>query len=438
MQKVVLIGAGSTIFGLGIIGDIFKSECFNNSKIVLHDINPKALEKTFKIANEYKEKLGKTVSIEATTVRKEALKGASFCLISIEVGNRFDLWDQDWKLPLQYGIRQVYGENGGPGGLFHSLRIIPPILDICADIYDICPDAYVFNYSNPMQRICHTVTNQFPDLKFIGLCHEIKSMTRQLPSLMGTDMSNIEFTAGGLNHFSILLDAKYRDSGNDGYPAIRKNFSPYFRDLVNDHEGFISEPGAERGVFVRLFEDYDYLPITTDSHLGEYIQWAYSVADHRGILHFYESYKKKCLTFFESDEIYGSFFNMQDANFHERFVPIAEAIIWDNNLREESVNLPNENFIECLPNDIVVEVPAIVNSKGVTGIPLQNYPKAFGSLLNLQSGVIQLTTEAVLEKSKHKAYLALLADPVVDDTSEAKKLLENMLMIQKEYLAYLQ
>ena len=276
------------------------------STIILHDINAKALDNTFKIASEYKEKLGINITIESTTSRKEALKGASFCLISIEVGNRFDLWDQDWKIPLQYGVKQVYGENGGPGGLFHSLRIIPPILEICEDIQAICPDAYVFNYSNPMQRVCHAVTTKFPDLKFIGLCHEIESMRRQLPSLMETELSNIEFRAGGLNHFSILLDAKFKNNGKDGYPLIKKNFWNYFKDLVNDHEGFESEPGAERGVFFKIYEDFKYLPITTDSHLGEYVQWAYSVADHEAILHFYDNYKKKCLTF-ENDKIYSSF-----------------------------------------------------------------------------------------------------------------------------------
>ena len=159
MHRIVLIGAGSTIFGLGVVGDIFKSKTLEGSTIVLHDINPEALNNTLKIANDYKEKLGKNISIEATTSRKKALQGASFCLISIEVGNRFDLWDQDWKIPLQYGIKKVYVENGRRRGVFHSLRIIPPILEICEDIQAICPDAYIFNYSNPMQRICHSVTS---------------------------------------------------------------------------------------------------------------------------------------------------------------------------------------------------------------------------------------------------------------------------------------
>ena len=437
MHRIVLIGAGSTIFGLGVVGDIFKSKTLEGSTIVLHDINPEALNNTLKIANAYKEKLGKNISIEATTSRKKALQGASFCLISIEVGNRFDLWDQDWKMPLQYGIKQVYGENGGPGGLFHSLRIIPPILEICEDIQAICPDAYIFNYSNPMQRICHAVTSKFPNLNFIGLCHEIESMRRQLPTLMETELSNIEFRAGGLNHFSILLDAKYKNNGKDGYPSIRRNFRDYFKDLVNDHEGFKSDPGAERGVFFKIYEDFNYLPITTDSHLGEYVQWAYSVADHGGILHFYDSYKEKCLTFFESDKLYSSFFDMDSQTFHERFVPIAEAIIEDQGLEEASVNIPNNGFIDCLPKDIVVEVPAIVDKNGIKGITLENYPKTFGSLLNLQSGVIQLTTQAVLEKSKHKAYLALLADPVVTSVNDAEKLLNNMITVQNKYLSYL-
>ena len=224
MEKIVLIGAGSQNFGLGIIGDIFKSKVLEGSVIFLHDIDKTTLANTKIIANDYKEKLGVNFEIKASTSRKEALKDATFCVISIEVGKRFDLWDQDWKIPLQYGIRQVYGENGGPGGLFHSLRQIPPILEICADINSICPDATIFNFSNPMQRICHAVTTKFPNLKFIGMCHEIASMERQLPSLMETDFSNIEYRAGGLNHLSILIEVNYKNTGKDGYPIINQNF----------------------------------------------------------------------------------------------------------------------------------------------------------------------------------------------------------------------
>ena len=257
-KRIVLIGAGSTNFGLGTVGDIFKSDILQGSTIVLHDINRDALVQTEKITQQYKEKNKIDVNIEAHLSRKDALQGADYCIISIEVGDRFELWEQDWKIPQQYGIKQVFGENGGPGGMFHSMRIIPPILDICEDITRICPDAFVFSYSNPMQRICHTVTTKYPGLKFTGLCHEIESMERHLPEMLDTPFSNIGIKAGGLNHFSILTEAWYKDTGKDAYPDIREKVPEYFKNYINTWDGQVSKPGAERGLFFELFNRYNY------------------------------------------------------------------------------------------------------------------------------------------------------------------------------------
>ena len=149
-QHIVLIGAGSAQFGYGTIGDILSSKVLVGSTIVLHDINPQTLALVERTGRAFIAEHQLPFEIIATTSRTEALRGADVVIISIEVGNRFDLWEEDWRIPQQYGIQQVYGENGGPGGLFHALRIIPPILDICADVMQICPQATVFNYSNPM------------------------------------------------------------------------------------------------------------------------------------------------------------------------------------------------------------------------------------------------------------------------------------------------
>jgi alpha-galactosidase len=436
-KRIVLIGAGSTNFGLGTVSDLFKSQIFQGSTIILHDINKEALSKTEKIALQYKEQNKVNINIEAHLSRKDALQGADYCVISIEVGDRFELWEQDWKIPQQFGIKQVFGENGGPGGMFHSMRIIPPILEICEDISRICPDAFVFSYSNPMQRICHTVTTKYPKLKFTGLCHEIASMERHLPEILNTPFSNIEIKAGGLNHFSILVEAKYKDTGKDAYPEIREKVPEYFKDLINTWDGQVSKPGAERGVFFELFNRYNYLPITTDSHLGEYLQWAYSVADHEGILDFYNKYKKKCLSFYDSEETYENYFKI-DGDMHERIITIIEGIDADLNFEESAVNIPNKGFIEHLPDGIVIEVPAFINKDGVSGIKLENYPKSFSTLLMNQVSVIELTTAAILQQSKDIALQALLADPVVDNVGAAEKLLDTILDLQSPYLDYLQ
>ena len=188
---------------------------------------------------------------------------------------------------------------------------------------------------------------------------------------------------------------------------------------------------------IEIFNKYKYLPITTDSHLGEYLQWAYSIADHAAIIEFYDNYKKHCLSFYDNELSYSKFFNSNLLKPHERIVPIIEAIIEDKNLEEYAVNIPNNNFISSIPNDIVVEVPGILNKKGVTGVALNNYPSSFGALLNNQTGVIRLTTEAILTKSKHNVYLAMLADPVVDNAKAAEKTLNTMIDLQKNYLGYL-
>lgn len=438
-EKIVLIGAGSANFGLEAVSDIFKSLPLEGSEIMLHDTDQEALKETLAVGKKYKTEWGVNFSLNATSNRRDALKDATFVVISIEVSPRFGLWDEDWKYPQQFGFKQIYAENGGPGGLFHSLRIIPPILEICEDINQICPGAYVFNFSNPMQRICHAVTVKYPEMKFIGLCHAIAEMERDLPELMDTEFKNIEYRAGGLNHISILTEVRYKDSQRDAYPLIRDKATEYYKNYVIDFEKMNEQstsPGAERGIFLKLFKTYNYLPITTDSHLGEYLPWAHSIADHHAILHFYKSYKKNCMTVYRSEEMHSFYFDKKRQS-KERLVELMEAIVEDKNIEEAAVNILNNNFIKQIPNDIVVEVPAIVGKKGINGIKLDNYPDNFASILVNQVGTIRLTTEAVLEKSKSIAFQALLADPVVDDFNSAKSLLDTMLYFQSEHLGYL-
>jgi len=415
-----LIGAGSAQFGLGTLGDIFKSKPLEGSSIVLHDINPQALRKVEDIAQQFIRENDLPYTLSATTSRQEALQGATFCIISIEVGDRYELWEQDWKVPLQHGIRQVFGENGGPGGLFHSLRIIPPILEICDDINTICPHAHVFNFSNPMSRICLTVKRKHPDLRLIGLCHEIASLPVHLPAILGMPFSNLAIKAGGLNHFSVLLEVKYKDTGKDAYPDVRERAPAYFENM------------PEHGLFMEILNRFGYLPTTTDSHFGEYIQWAYEVADHEGILNFYAMYKAWCLEQVPLSRIEGT---LEEE--YWRVVPIMEGILADSHHKELAVNIPNDGLIDNLPRDMIVEVPATVDKDGVHGVKLGVLPKGFAGLLCNQVAVHDLTAEAVLTGSREIALQALLVDPVVDSVRAAEQVLDTMLQLQARYLGYI-
>jgi len=450
-MKIVLVGAGSAQFGCGTLGDIFCSKFLQGSEIALLDIDAHALEKVLRIAKESIERHSLKFTVTATTDRKLAFKGADFIISSIEVGNRFQLWDEDWKIPQQYGVHQVYGENGGPGGVFHALRIVPVILDIVKDAMEVCPDAWIFNYSNPMTAICTTVKRAYPQAKFVGMCHEIGWLSKWLPRMLGMKEEDMHFRAAGLNHFSCMLELKDKKSGRDLYPEVLKKAGDFFlhepgySDLLDAYRksGVMDESEAykkansgqkssyewaDRRLVKFMLENYGLLPITTDSHFGEYLGWAWDVVDHRGIVDFYDAYKIM-LSQNTRHEI--------KLKTSERVIPIIDGILSDAGFEESAVNIPNDGLIADLPSWIAVEVPAIVNRTGLTGIPAKNVPKGYLSLLRGYCGVYDLTAEAIISKKKSYVIQALLANPVVHQAARLDEMVDRMIAQQNKWLGYL-
>jgi alpha-galactosidase len=321
-----------------------------------------------------------TFRIAAVVDRREVLEKADFVVISLEVGDRFAPRDTDWKLPLQFGIRQAYGENGGPGGFFHALRITPYILAVCGDVERLCPDATVFCCSNPMTAIATSVHRKLPQLKFVGRCHEIASLARYLPAMLDTPFENLRLCAGGLNHFSVLLEASYADPTRDASPDILAKAPAFFAKEVGcsdvfeyvqrsgkapDTQGSTGRfsigrerslrPWTDRTLFRFLLERFGLLPITADSHLGEHIHWAHDVAHHRGIHDFCDFYRMSLI--YAKTEI--------RLERHERAVAIMEGTIGDTRHEEAAVDIPSAGPIPDLPGFVAVEVPAVVGRGGL-------------------------------------------------------------------------
>ena len=451
-MKLVLIGAGSAQFGLGTLGDFFQCERLYGAEVVLVDINEEALSTVQAKADAFLAEHPLPFTVSSTTNRIEALQGADFVIISIEVGNRFKLWDEDWTIPQQYGIKQVYGENGGPGGLFHALRIAPVIVSICDDVATYCPDAWVFNYSNPMTAITTAVLRKYPHMKFVGLCHEVLSLERYLPIILDTPFENLQLRSAGLNHFSVLLEATYTDSGKDAYPDILERAPAFFEREVgySDILSYVRRTGkapktegstqraildiqnsekswADRTLFKEILETYHLLPITVDSHFGEYIQWASDVVDHKGIKDFYTLYQ------LELSQIKPKIELRRD----ERLVLIIEGILDDTGYEEPAVNVMNDGLIPDLPSSVAVEVPAKVHQNGLKPISFTHYPKGFGALLRNYTGVYDLTVEAILTSRKEYVIQALLANPVVGNYHQIRELVDLMIERQQQWLGYL-
>ena len=176
-----------------------------------------------------------------------------------------------------------------------------------------------------------------------------------------------------------------------------------------------------------LLEKFHCLPITTDSHIGEYVPWGQDAADHRAVMEFYVYYKKWTLR--GNPEI--------KETRRERMIKIVEAMETDEAYEEAAVNVPNHGFLDALPEWMVVEVPGQVSAKGVEGVRLENMSPGFAGLLANQVAIHDISAQAIIEGSKDLVLQALLVDPNVDKVGAAEELVEKMIAMQPEYLGYL-
>jgi alpha-galactosidase len=431
--KIVVIGAGSLSFGLGTCGSIFNSDILEGAHVSIHDINADNLELAREACQAKIDHDNLDFTLESTTKREEALKGADFIINSIEVGPRFFWWELDMKIPWKYGSSQVFGENGGPGGMFHSLRVVPPILDICRDINQICPDAILINYSNPMSRILLSIKRSYPDLSIVGLCHEIAHAQDFLPKILKIPFDKMDLWCGGLNHMGAVIKARHKDTNEDLIPEIRRRgvkFLNRWRWSLKSRFVFPVD------LTIYILENFGFMPYTTDSHYGEYIGWAREVVNMRGIKNFYSVYRK--YLWLKGLQIHYNIRRKRGHKLvkpdHERAIPIIEGILSDSNHHELSVNLPNDGVISNLPEDSIIECPAIVNKSGVQGISLGDYPEPLVDLLREEVGVQDLVVKAILNNSRDYAVQALQADPNFPSKHLINAFLDEMLDLQKEWV----
>ncbi len=427
-EKITLIGAGSLTFGMETVGSVINSKVLEGSTICLHDIHAKNLELVTKACESAIERKKVNFTLESTIDRPTALKNATYIINSIEIAPRFELLDLDYKIPLQHGCKQVSGENGGPGGLFHCLRVIPPILEICGDVQKICPNAVFINFSNPMTRVCLAIKRKFPKLKFVGLCHEFMHFIPMLSRILKVPIKNINAKGYGLNHFGVITECKYKDTGKDAMSDIHKK-GPEFLYKVDAYDGF---------KFIGFFlEKYGYCPYTTDSHYGEYIHWAWEKADTFAIRRFWKVYAdllesnyKKLKRSIEKGK--GSRLVKPG---DESAIPIIEGIINNSNYVEQSVNIPNDDIITNLPRDLVVECPAIINKDGLTGIPLGDYPLELVGYIKTQLPIIDLCLESIFQKSKDLALKAIVSEPLIQTYGQAERIFNDLLKLEENYLS---
>jgi len=428
VAKIVLIGAGSASFGLSSVCDLFaEREALWGSTVALVDINPQALASMVRVAQRMNAQAGYPFKIEAATDRREVLPGAGFVIISIAV-ERNKRWRLDWEIPLKHGVKHVLGENGGPGGLFHAMRNIPPVLEICRDIEALCPEALVLNFTNPEGRICLAAT-RYTRLQFVGLCHGIGMAQSVVSRALHLPVEEIDPKAAGLNHFTWLLELRRLSTGEDLYPAFRKAMAERVEELE-------AQVGWGLRLSARLMDTYGYWPSPSDDHVGEYLSYAWELcgldgydfeAAERGAANTYEDVRAYAAEERPVDELL-------DYRSGERAVAIITGMVHNTHQYELAVNVPNAGLIANLPEWAVVEVPAVIDASGVHGLRIGPLPAPIAAMCHNQVSVIDRMVEAAVHGDRNAALQALLLDPVISSISQAEAIFDELMAAHRDLL----
>ena len=430
--KIVLMGAGSGSFGRGTIADLMSSKELNEFDLTvsLVDIDAEALDRMHKFANMLKDYHKSNAKLEATTNRLEALPGANYVIAALSK-KRYQLWEQDFLIPYAYGFRHIYGECGGPGADFHTLRSFHITVPIAQDMEKLCSDALLLNFTNPENRVAMAV-NKLTKIKCVGLCHGPVGTHNDVARVLGRSTKDIDIDVGGINHFHWVMHIRDKSSGQDLHPLFDQK-------MKESDCGF--DPLTRR-----LYEIFGLLPFPSPSHTGEYVSFAYEICgpvfmSWKEEIHTIEEEKKYGVMLFPKSRIQKVVDGEESLTDDlaqpsgEFAIPIIHDIEFNRKNRFLSVNILNDGFaISNMPEDAVVEIPAMVDAEGLHPVKVGALPEGIAALCNKQVSIHKLLVEAYKERSKKILLQAVMLEPVVDSIDRAEKMIDEMLRIEANFL----
>ena len=277
-MKIVLVGAGSREFGPASIRDLLLSDALSESglDIVLMDLDAAELPRMRGYAESVAERLGRTAQLSVTTRLADALPGADAVVMAIEL-DRYFYWAQDFHIPRTFGFPQIYGENGGPGGLFHALRNMGPCVEVARAMEEHCPDAWLLNYTNPLTKLCEA-QSRLSDVRVVGLCHGVFHGIEQMARLLGLPTGRLDARASGINHFTWFESVRDRKTGEDLYPRLKQR----------EGEAHLLHDWDEIALSRILYRVFGRFPSPGANHIGEYLGWAQEFLGSSVVQFFYD------------------------------------------------------------------------------------------------------------------------------------------------------
>ncbi len=402
MPKIAFLGAGGRAFPKNVIGDCLLTPSLKDAHIALHDIDEDSLREAEVMINNLSRHLGAGAKVTAHLDRKEALQGADYVINATNPGG-VEAQIVDLEVPLKYGLKQTIGDTIGIGGIFKGLRTAPVVIEFARDMEEVCPDAWLLNYTNPMAIVTAAVLKE-TGIKAVGLCHSVQVCVARLFRDLGMSDEGVRWQIAGINHQAWLLEVS-RD-GQDLYPEIKRRAleraTPHDDmvryEIMRQFGYYVTESSQHTAEYLPYFIKHRNPELIDRFNLSRWVRPPRLQAEER--VRHWEHAKQSLLA------------NV-DVN-HERSreyaAGILDAMETDRPYRIAG-NVLNKSLITNLPDEACVEVPCMVDRNGVTPCHVGELPPQLAALNRTNINPQLLTVEAVRTQKRDYIYQAAMLDP---------------------------
>jgi alpha-galactosidase len=434
MTKIAFIGAGSYVFTRTLVRDLLTFPELEGATLALMDIDSERLDYAKRCVQRIVKEGGYNAKIVATKNRRRALKDADAVLCTILAGD-VSIWRHDIEIPMRYGVDMNVGDTRSVAGIFRALRTIPVMLDICRDMEDVCLDAILLNYTNPMAMLCRAM-QRGSTIKVSGLCHSVQGTASKLARWLGAPREEIEYVCGGINHLAWYV--KYEWNGEDAIPLLLERVRRS-RKIRN-----------EDPVRNEMFLQFGYFPTESSGHFSEYNWWfrkrpdliekyctrgkTWNPGRHAAVLKGYlrkqKSWRKHVKAWINDPE------PLDLTRGREYAAPIISAYLGGAPYKFNG-NVANKGLIDNLPADACVEVPVFADESGFHPVRVGPLPAAVLPLTAINVAVEELAVEAAFTGDRERLFQAVAYDPLcaaVLSLAEIRKMVDALLKKNKDHL----
>jgi len=396
---IVIVGAGSVEFTRELLGDILSFPELGSVRIVLHDIDVERLETAEAIARATARAAGAQPEVVASTDRRRALDGADHVINVIQVGMH-QATVRDIEIPAKYGLNQTIADTIGVGGIFRGLRTFPVLADIARDMEQVCPDAWLLNYTNPMAMNVTFLHHVAPRLKVLGLCHSVYWTMVGLCELVDVPYDDVSYWSAGVNHQAWVL--RWERGGRDLYPLLDQRIA--------------SDAELRRRVRVDMYRRLGYYPTETSEHSSEYVPWYLRHPDEVDRLRIsigeYVSISEANLA--EYRRVRAELADTETLPIDKGSTEYAPQVIHSletGTTRVISTNVVNDGLITNLPDGVAVEVPTMLDALGAHPMAVGDLPPQCAALNRGFLGPVDLTVRAAVGGDPRLVRAAAMVDP---------------------------